>query len=150
MWWRRRWWTKFHFNWFSIKVCFVLNKKIDFESLCLFSSESLSDVKEKTIFEFNPTVIYRKCHEEKKLAQKYHFNYKFVKTSTKLIEKILDGHGFEKVHPSSPHFNLLWTSSSIKPLIYKSLHSFQRVNHFPRLTFHFDSFIQRIVFVFAN
>ncbi len=81
---------------------------------------------------FNSKVVYKKCYEEKKLGEKYNLTYKFPKNETKLIKKILQGHGFEQVSSSSSLFNLMWTCGTIKPLIFKSLYPFQRVNHFPK------------------
>lgn len=37
-----------------------------------------------------------------------------------------------QVHPNSNDFNLMWTGSHLKPYILRSLHDFQKVNHFPR------------------
>ncbi len=66
------------------------------------------------------------------MGEKYHLTFKFVQNETKLVRKILQGHGFEQVHSSSTLFNLMWTAAPIKPLVFKSLYPFQRVNHFPK------------------
>lgn len=101
-----------------------------------FFRENLSTLnREKLVVNFNSKVVYQKCFEEKKFGEKHHLTYKFVKFETKLIKKILDGHGFEQLHPSSPLFNLMWTSSSIKNSTYQTLLPFQRVNHFPKFDF---------------
>jgi len=99
-----------------------------------------SNSKEKLIIKFNPKILYQKCSEIKKLGEKFHLTYKFVNNETKLIRKILEGHGFSEVSSSSSTFNLMWTGGPIKPLTFKSLYPFQRVNHFPKLDNSFSFF----------
>jgi hypothetical protein len=96
-----------------------------------------SNFKGKLVMKFNPKVVYKRYYHEKELGEKYNLTYKFVKNETRLIKKILEGHGFEQVHSSSSLFNLMWTCGTIKPLIFKSLFPFQRVNHFPKFDFLF-------------
>ena len=91
--------------------------------------------KGRFIVNFNPDVVYKRCLQTKKIGDKYNLKYKFVKNETKLIRKILEGHGFERIHSSSTLFNLMWTGGGIKPTIFKSLYPFQRVNHFPKLDY---------------
>jgi tubulin polyglutamylase TTLL5 len=88
--------------------------------------------KGKLIIKFNPQVVYKKNLETKQIGKKYNLTYKFIKNETKLIRKILEGHGFEQVHSSNSAFNLMWTSAPIKLLNFKYLYPFQRVNHFPK------------------
>jgi tubulin polyglutamylase TTLL5 len=97
--------------------------------------------KGRFIVKFSPKVVYKRCLEAKQLGQKYHLTYKFVKNDTKLIKKLLEGHGFEEIHSSNSLFNLMWTGGGIKPLIFKTLLPFQRVNHFPKLDILFTFFV---------
>lgn len=58
--------------------------------------------------------------------------YKFMNTETRLLRKILSGHGLIEVGSDCHDFNLLWTGIHIKPDILRNLSAYQRVNHFPR------------------
>lgn len=57
--------------------------------------------------------------------------YRFVQTETRLLKKILLGHGFTEASEDQ-HYNLLWTGVHIKADVLRNLAPYQRVNHFPR------------------
>lgn len=57
--------------------------------------------------------------------------YRFVQTETRLLKKILIGHGFTEA-TEDQNYNLLWTGVHIKADILRNLAPYQRVNHFPR------------------
>lgn len=57
--------------------------------------------------------------------------YRFVQTETRLLKKILIGHGLTEASEDQ-HYNLLWTGVHIKADILRNLAPYQRVNHFPR------------------
>ena len=84
------------------------------------------------IIQFSPEVVYRRSYEAQRIGEKSSLTFKFVKNETKLIRTLLEGHGFREVHPSSCEFNILWAGGGMKPFSLRSLHPFQRVNHFPR------------------
>ncbi|KAG8448959.1 hypothetical protein GDO86_015867 [Hymenochirus boettgeri] len=65
-------------------------------------------------------------------GERYRLSYKIVRTDSRLIRRILSGHGFQEVNANSNDFNIMWTGSHIKPYILRNLASFQKVNHFPR------------------
>ena len=122
----------------------IFNQIVEEEHLRMKFVKRIFRIFRKTIFplrlnfvvDFNHKVVYQRCSNEKKFGEKFHLTYKFIKNETKLVKKILDGHGFEQLHPSSPLFNLLWTSASIKICDYQTLLPFQRVNHFPKFVLH--------------
>jgi hypothetical protein len=87
------------------------------------------------IIQFSPKVVYGRCPEARKIGEKHSLTFKFIKSETKLIRNILEGHGFREVHPASSEFNIMWTGGGMKPFSLRSLNPFQRVNHFPRLKF---------------
>ncbi|XP_043119727.1 tubulin polyglutamylase TTLL5 isoform X2 [Puntigrus tetrazona] len=66
------------------------------------------------------------------VGEKYNLAFKIVRTESRLVRGILVNHGFHEVHPNSNDFNLMWTGSHLKPYLMRSLHDFQKVNHFPR------------------
>lgn len=55
-----------------------------------------------------------------------------VKNESKLIKLTMLNHGIREVHPNSSEFNVMWSSGHIKPFALRTLHDFQRANHFPR------------------
>uniref|UniRef100_A0A1B0CZT0 Tubulin--tyrosine ligase-like protein 5 n=1 Tax=Phlebotomus papatasi TaxID=29031 RepID=A0A1B0CZT0_PHLPP len=57
--------------------------------------------------------------------------YRFMNTETRLLRKILGGHGLKEAEEDET-FNLLWTGIHLKPDILRNLLPYQRVNHFPR------------------
>lgn len=66
-------------------------------------------------------------------AALFNITYKFISTETRLLRKILNGHGMNEVTPhDSSDYNLLWTGNQLKPDLLKNLSPFQRINHFPR------------------
>jgi tubulin polyglutamylase TTLL5 len=62
----------------------------------------------------------------------FNITYKFINTETRLLRKILLGHGLTEQTVDSNDFSLLWTGIHLKPDILRNLLPFQRVNHFPR------------------
>lgn len=64
-------------------------------------------------------------------ATALNITYRFMNTETKLLRKILSSHGLKEAEENQ-NFNLLWTGVHIKPDTFRSLKSYQRVNHFPR------------------
>lgn len=65
-------------------------------------------------------------------AALFNITYKFISTETRLLRKILNGHGMNEVTHDSTDYNLLWTGNQLKPDLLKNLSPFQRINHFPR------------------
>eukprot|EP00794_Sanderia_malayensis_P019861 gene19861-21803_t len=66
------------------------------------------------------------------LIQQYHMRFKFVKTESKIVRRVLGSHGFKEAHPYSNNFNLMWSGGHFRPYTLRSLNEFQKVNHFPR------------------
>jgi tubulin polyglutamylase TTLL5 len=62
----------------------------------------------------------------------FNITYKFINTETRLLRKILLGHGLTEQTVDNNDFSLLWTGIHLKPDILRNLLPFQRVNHFPR------------------
>jgi tubulin polyglutamylase TTLL5 len=88
--------------------------------------------KRTPIVQFCARVVHDRCSQAKEIGKKSCMTFKFVRNECRLIRTILEGHGFREVHPSSAEFNILWTGGGMKPFTLRSLHPFQRVNHFPR------------------
>ncbi len=57
------------------------------------------------------------------------YYYKML-SDCKLIKNTLEDNGFRE--SKSNNFTLLWSSSAIKPEVYKNLKKYQKVNHFPK------------------
>jgi hypothetical protein len=62
----------------------------------------------------------------------FNITYKFINTETRLLRKILSGHGLTEQTIDNNDFSLLWTGIHLKPDILRNLLPYQRVNHFPR------------------
>ncbi|CAO1411784.1 unnamed protein product [Diamesa serratosioi] len=65
-------------------------------------------------------------------AALFNISYKFMNTETRLLRKILNGHGMVEIGHEQMDFNLLWTGNQLKPDMLRNLSPFQRINHFPR------------------
>ncbi|XP_051161057.1 tubulin polyglutamylase TTLL5 [Leptopilina boulardi] len=65
-------------------------------------------------------------------AKKLHMTYKIFQTETKLINFLLQSHGFSEVSINENDFNLLWIGNHPKPDVLRNLTPYQKVNHFPR------------------
>ncbi|XP_012272209.1 tubulin polyglutamylase TTLL5 isoform X2 [Orussus abietinus] len=65
-------------------------------------------------------------------AKQLHMTYKIFQTDTKLINLLLQSHGFAEVPMNETDFNLLWMGNHPKPDVLRSLNAHQKVNHFPR------------------
>lgn len=70
--------------------------------------------------------------KEEMPAALFNITYKFLNTETRLLRKILNGHGMVEVGHDATDFNLLWTGNQLKPDMLRNLSQYQRVNHFPR------------------
>lgn len=71
--------------------------------------------------------------KEEMPAALFNITYKFLNTETRLLRKILNGHGmYEISHDAANDWNLLWTGNQLKPDMLRNLSSYQRINHFPR------------------
>ncbi|KAM0727849.1 Tubulin polyglutamylase TTLL5 [Formica fusca] len=58
--------------------------------------------------------------------------YKIFQTDTKLINLLLQSHGFVEVPMHEMDFNILWMGNHPKPDVLRNLMPYQKVNHFPR------------------
>jgi tubulin polyglutamylase TTLL5 len=70
--------------------------------------------------------------KEEMPAALFNITYKFLNTETRLLRKILNGHGMYEISHDANDWNLLWTGNQLKPDILRNLSSYQRINHFPR------------------
>jgi len=70
--------------------------------------------------------------EELEAIQKYHMTFKFVKTETRIVRKVLTAHGLKEAHPHSNNVNILWSGGHFRPYTIRGLQDFQKANHFPR------------------
>lgn len=68
-------------------------------------------------------------------ARILHITYKLVNTETKLLHRLLLGHGLTETPPDGKDFNLLWSGLHLKPDVLRALTPYQRVNHFPRCVY---------------
>lgn len=81
---------------------------------------------------FSPTAMMSKDSSVKSIGQKLNLASKITKSDCRLLRTLLKSHGFSEVPSISNDYNLLWTTTHIKPMDIKSLTEFQRVNHFPK------------------
>ncbi|XP_070159116.1 tubulin polyglutamylase TTLL5 [Polyergus mexicanus] len=65
-------------------------------------------------------------------AKQLHMAYKIFQTDTKLINLLLQSHGFVEVAMHEVDFNILWMGNHPKPDVLRNLMPYQKVNHFPR------------------
>ncbi|KAL1529326.1 hypothetical protein AB1Y20_000280 [Prymnesium parvum] len=84
---------------------------------------------------FRPTrYSLEELHEElprKPGSPPWHLSVAFHRTEVKLLQTILEDHGFS-AQPSRSS-NLLWCGSHVTPALLLGLGEFQKVNHFPRI-----------------
>lgn len=77
-------------------------------------------------------VIVVPIDKEEMPAALFNITYKFLNTETRLLRKILNGHGLVEVSHDATDFNILWTGNQLKPDMLRNLSQYQRINHFPR------------------
>jgi tubulin polyglutamylase TTLL5 len=77
-------------------------------------------------------IIVAPIDKDEMPAALFNITYKFLNTETRLLRKILHGHGLVEVGHDANDFNLLWTGNQLKPDMLRNLSQFQRINHFPR------------------
>lgn len=77
-------------------------------------------------------IIVAPIDKDEMPAAMFNITYKFLNTETRLLRKILNGHGMYEVAHDANDWNLLWTGNQLKPDMLRNLSSFQRINHFPR------------------
>ena len=77
-------------------------------------------------------IIVQPLDKEDMPAAIFNISYKFMNTETRLLRKILNGHGMVEIGHEQMDFNLLWTGNQLKPDMLRNLSPFQRINHFPR------------------
>eukprot|EP00795_Rhopilema_esculentum_P003129 gene3129-1432_t len=70
--------------------------------------------------------------KEYEVIKQYHMTFKFVRTESRIVRKILAAHGYKEAHPHSNNFNLLWSGGHFRPYTIRGLREFQKANHFPR------------------
>ncbi len=58
--------------------------------------------------------------------------FKMLRTDSKLIRAIMEGHGFQQSGIHSVNFDVLWSGNHLRAYCLRSLTPNQRVNHFPR------------------
>jgi hypothetical protein len=81
-------------------------------------------------------IILQPLEKEEMPAALFNITFKFLNTETRLLRKILIGHGLTEISHDATDFNILWTGNQLKPDMLRSLSSYQRVNHFPRYFWH--------------
>ena len=64
-------------------------------------------------------------------AAPWHLSVVFYRTESKLLQTILEDHGFAA--NGSRSCNLLWCGAHVKPALLMNLREFQKVNHFPAI-----------------
>lgn len=77
-------------------------------------------------------IIVAPLDKDEMPAAVFNVTYKFLNTETRLLRKILNGHGLVEVGHDSTDFNILWTGNQLKPDMLRNLSQYQRINHFPR------------------
>lgn len=77
-------------------------------------------------------IIVTPLDKDEMPAALFNITYKFLNTETRLLRKILNGHGLSEVGHDATDFNLLWTGNQLKPDMLRNLSQYQRINHFPR------------------
>jgi len=77
-------------------------------------------------------VIVQPLDKDEMPAAVFNITYKFLNTETRLLRKILIGHGLVEVSHDATDFNILWTGNQLKPDMLRNLSQYQRINHFPR------------------
>uniref|UniRef100_A0A0X3NPH5 Tubulin--tyrosine ligase-like protein 5 n=3 Tax=Schistocephalus solidus TaxID=70667 RepID=A0A0X3NPH5_SCHSO len=87
--------------------------------------------KRKPSLVFSPSVMVNRDTFVKILVEKLNMSCKVSKNDCKLLRTLLYSHGLTEIQGYSSEFNLLWTSSHLKPSQLKCLYEFQKINHFP-------------------
>lgn len=77
-------------------------------------------------------IIVAPLDKEEMPAAVFNITFKFLNTETRLLRKILNGHGLVEVGHDATDFNILWTGNQLKPDMLRNLSQYQRINHFPR------------------
>lgn len=77
-------------------------------------------------------IIVAPLDKDEMPAALFNITYKFLNTETRLLRKILNGHGLAEVGHDATDFNILWTGNQLKPDMLRNLSQYQRINHFPR------------------
>lgn len=77
-------------------------------------------------------IIVAPLDKDEMPAALFNITYKFLNTETRLLRKILNGHGLTEVGHDATDFNILWTGNQLKPDMLRNLSQYQRINHFPR------------------
>lgn len=95
------------------------------------SNDNLSGAKDAES-ENKENLIVVPVDKEEMPAAMFNITYKFLNTETRLLRKILNGHGMYEVNNDANDWNLLWTGNQLKPDMLRNLSSYQRINHFPR------------------
>lgn len=95
-------------------------------------AESSVNVETKDGDENKENIVLQPLDKDEMPAALLNITFKFLNTETRLLRKILLGHGLTEAHHDANDFNLLWTGNQLKPDMLRSLSSYQRINHFPR------------------
>lgn len=77
-------------------------------------------------------IVLQPLDKDEMPAALFNITFKFLNTETRLLRKILIGHGMSEVTHDATDFNILWTGNQLKPDMLRGLSSYQRINHFPR------------------
>lgn len=77
-------------------------------------------------------IIIAPLDKDEMPAAIFNITYKFLNTETRLLRKILNGHGLSEIGHDANDFNILWTGNQLKPDMLRNLSQYQRINHFPR------------------
>lgn len=96
------------------------------------SGELASGVSKESDGENKENIIVAPLGKEEMPAALFNITYKFLNTETRLLRKILNGHGMVEVGHDATDFNILWTGNQLKPDMLRNLSQYQRINHFPR------------------
>lgn len=96
------------------------------------SGDLASGVSKDADGENKENIIVAPLDKEEMPAAVFNITYKFLNTETRLLRKILNGHGLLEVGHDATDFNILWTGNQLKPDMLRNLSQYQRINHFPR------------------
>lgn len=96
------------------------------------SGDLASGVSKDSDGENKENIIVAPLDKDEMPAAVFNITYKFLNTETRLLRKILNGHGLSEVGHDATDFNILWTGNQLKPDMLRNLSQYQRINHFPR------------------
>lgn len=96
------------------------------------SGDLASGVSKESDGKNKENIIVAPIDKDEMPAALFNITYKFLNTETRLLRKILNGHGMVEVGHDATDFNLLWTGNQLKPDMLRNLSQYQRINHFPR------------------